>query len=127
MSGVITSYFGARENVGNGAFHKGIDIGANKNTPVYAVKDGKILEVATSGSYGIYVKYKTNDNYIITYAHLNRAFVQKGENIKQGQKLALVGDTGQATGYHLHYEVQKGDRHIDPINMVSLPYASYLK
>lgn len=76
-----------------------------------------------SSSYGKYIKYKTQDNYIITYAHLNKSLVKEGQKIKQGQKMALVGSTGQSTGYHLHYSIEKNNTYIDPIPMLSLPTA----
>lgn len=66
------------------------------------------------------MKYKTNDGYEITYAHLNKVLVNIDDKIKANEKIALVGNTGLSTGFHLHYIIQKDGQYLDPINFVSL-------
>lgn len=125
---MITGYFGNRKNpiLKKEEFHNGLDIGANENTPVYAVKDGTVQDVGESDTYGLYIKYKTYDNYEIMYAHLNKILVEKDDKIDVNQKVGLVGNTGLSTGAHLHYTVLKDGKYLDPINFVGLPIADYL-
>ncbi len=125
---MITGYFGNRKNpiLKKEEFHNGLDIGANENTPVYAVKDGTVQDVGESDTYGLYIKYKTYDNYEIMYAHLNKILVEKDDKIYVNQKVGLVGNTGLSTGAHLHYTVLKDGKYLDPINFVGLPIADYL-
>nr|WP_317357021.1 M23 family metallopeptidase [uncultured Tyzzerella sp.] len=129
VDGIITGYFGERENpiLKKQEFHNGLDIGADENSPVYAVKSGIVTDVGSSNTYGIYIKYKTYDNYEIMYAHLNEALVEKDDKININEKIGLVGNTGLSTGFHLHYTILKNGEYVDPINFVALPKASYLK
>ncbi len=85
-----------------------------------AVKNGMVTEVGESKSFGNYVKYLTNDGYTIMYAHLNEVTVKKDDKIKQGDIVALSGNTGYSTGPHLHYTIWKNDEIIDPIKFLSL-------
>ncbi|MBS5793292.1 MAG: M23 family metallopeptidase [Lachnospirales bacterium] len=104
-----------------------MDIGADENSPIYAVKPGIVTEVGNSKTYGTYIKYKTYDNYEIMYAHLNKSLVKKDDKIESNQKVGLVGNTGLSTGFHLHYTILKDGKYLDPINFVALPKASYLE
>lgn len=83
--------------------------------------------MGNSDTYGIYIKYKTYDNYEIMYAHLNKSLVKKDEKIQANQQIGLVGSTGLSTGSHLHYTVIKDGKYLDPITLVGLPKASYLE
>lgn len=129
VEGIITGYFGERENpiLKKQEFHNGLDIGADENTKVIAVKSGIVTEVGVSDTYGNYLKYKTDDGYEIMYAHLNEVLVKKDEKVKAKDEIGLVGSTGLSTGPHLHYTVIKDGEYIDPIDIVSLPKASYLE
>nr|WP_284345844.1 M23 family metallopeptidase [[Clostridium] colinum] len=108
-------------------FHNGLDIGAEENSPVYAVKSGVVIDVGNSETYGIYIKYKTYDGYEIMYAHLNEALVKKYDKIEHSQKVGLIGNTGLSTGAHLHYTIVKDGEYLNPIDFVALPKASYLE
>ncbi|NLL69790.1 MAG: M23 family metallopeptidase [Epulopiscium sp.] len=92
-----------------------------------AVQAGKIKEVKKSATYGHVVVYDTIDGYTILYAHCQEIFIQEEEEIQQGQIIAAIGDTGLATGPHLHYEIVKDGILIDPIQYVSLPFIRSLE
>lgn len=99
--------------------HNGIDIGAADGSSVFSVKDGTVTDVFFSDTYGNCIKYVTYDGYLIMYAHLKKALVKKGDKVKMGDKIALIGSTGLSTGPHLHYSIEKDGELIDPINFVS--------
>ncbi|KAE9637299.1 peptidoglycan DD-metalloendopeptidase family protein [Defluviitalea raffinosedens] len=123
VEGIITSCFGERKNpvLNKNEFHDGIDIGAEQNEKIVAVKSGIVLSVKSSRTYGNILKYEVVDGYVITYAHCNEIFVKEGEKIKQGQIVASVGSTGMVTGPHLHYGISKNGKFIDPIKYTNLP------
>lgn len=129
VNGIITSSYGSRTNpvLDKEEFHDGIDIAVPEGTDVIAIKDGEVIETGNSKTYGIYIKYKTNDNYIIKYAHLSKIYSKKGDKIKSGQTIALSGNTGLTTGPHLHYSLWKDDEITDPINYVNLKYTADVK
>jgi murein DD-endopeptidase MepM/ murein hydrolase activator NlpD len=98
-------------------FHPGIDFSAPQGTPVYATGDGKVREVKTLfGGYGKYIEIDHGFGYITLYAHLSGFEVRKGQNIKRGELIGYVGNTGQSTAPHLHYEVRKDGKVVNPIN-----------
>ncbi len=112
----VTDVFGQRVNpvTGRAEEHKGIDLSAKLDTPVVACADGIVESCGTANGYGNFLKVK-GENYTYLYGHLNELKVQKNEKVRQGQIVALSGDTGQATGPHLHFELYKGDELTDPI------------
>ncbi len=124
LDGVITSSCGERINpiLRKKEIHDGIDISAKKNTEALAMLSGVVTEVSTSPTFGNLLKYKTNNGYIIMYAHLQKAKVKVGDKIKQGDTIALTGNTGLSTGPHLHLSVWKDGELIDPINFLELPH-----
>lgn len=114
LKGVITSRYGSREATEIvSANHKGIDIGANTGTAIYAAMEGTVSLVSSEGDYGKHVEIK-NGEVITRYAHCSKIVVKEGAKIKQGQKIAEVGSTGRATGPHLHFEVIRNGRTINP-------------
>lgn len=127
--GIITSTCGKRINpiLNKEELHNGIDIAAPEGTEAFAVKNGVVTNVYTSNTYGNCIKYKTEDGYEIMYAHLQKALVKKGDKIKAGEKIALVGNTGLSTGSHLHYTIEKEGQLINPIDFVSFPYSQEVK
>ena len=113
-NGVITSRFGERESSEIvSANHKGIDIGAASGTEIKSACDGKVIQVSSSGDFGKHIMIQNHD-IIFIYAHCSKLIVNEGDEIKQGQKIAEVGSTGRATGPHLHFEIRRGERSIDP-------------
>lgn len=111
---VVTSRFGSRESSTIvSSNHKGIDLGAANGTEIKSASDGKVIEVSSSGDFGKHIKIQ-NGEVTFIYAHCSNLFVNNGDEIKLGQKIAEVGATGRATGPHLHFEIRRGERAIDP-------------
>lgn len=97
-------------------FHKGVDFSAPQGTPVYAPGEGKVISVKKSKrGYGNQVQIDHGYGYITFYAHLKEFNVKKGDIVKRGQVIAYIGSTGKSTAPHLHYEVRKDGRAINPI------------
>lgn len=96
------------------SFHSGVDIGAPSGTPVVAARNGVIEKTGKDQVYGNYVIIKSYP-FEIKYAHLSRIHVKKGEEIKDGDKIASVGSTGMSTGPHLHFEVTYLDALQNPL------------
>lgn len=115
----ISSKFGNRKHPirGHTAFHKGVDYATKFGTPIYATADGIIDYIGNNGGYGKYIRIKHKDDYATCYAHISKFNnnLKLGSKIKQGQIVAYVGSTGNATGPHLHYEVIHHSKHIDPL------------
>ena len=104
LKGTVTSRYGKREPT---------EIGANTGTAIYAAMEGTVSLVSSEGDYGKHVEI-TNGDVMTRYAHCSKILVKKGDKIKQGQKIAEVGDTGKTTGPHLHFEIRRNNRVIDP-------------
>lgn len=117
--GTVTSEFGKREsnNPIVGSNHTGIDIGANTGTVVVAAISGKVTIASTVGEYGHHIKI-TNNDISTLYAHCSKLYVKEGDEIQQGQAIAEVGSTGKSTGPHLHFEVIRENRYINPRNVL---------
>lgn len=114
LKGTITSRFGPREATEIvSANHAGIDIGVNEGTVFVAAMEGKVTYVSTEGGYGNHV-YIEKDDVMTLYAHCKTIYVKEGENIEKGQEIGEVGQTGNATGPHLHFEVRKANRVVNP-------------
>ena len=115
----ITSPFGCREDpiTGQISFHSGTDIAAPEATPILAAADGIVLDANAidpwGESYGYYVKIQHDETYETLYAHCLAVFVMDGQEVQQGQVIALVGSTGNSTGNHLHFEVREDGVKVD--------------
>jgi murein DD-endopeptidase MepM/ murein hydrolase activator NlpD len=98
-------------------FHAGMDFTAKPGTPIYATGDGKVTaaEYASNG-YGNHVVIDHGFDYETLYAHLSKFEVKKGQKVKRGDVIGLVGNSGLSSGPHLHYEVRKGKEPVDPVN-----------
>lgn len=110
----VTSRFGPRE--GNeivSSNHGGIDIGANEGTVFTAAMSGTVIEASGEGSFGNHIYIQEGD-VVTIYAHCKTLYVKKGDIITQGQKIGEVGSTGNATGPHLHFEIRKDGRKVNP-------------
>jgi murein DD-endopeptidase MepM/ murein hydrolase activator NlpD len=99
-------------------FHSGIDLAAPLNTPVYSVKSGVIVHSGSVRGYGNYIVIEHEDGYKSAYAHLQTIKVEKGDRVNIGSIIGTVGNSGTATGYHLHFELIKSDKKIDPIELI---------
>ena len=115
LEGIVSSGFGARESAYQNVtgYHKGIDIAAEKGTPIKAALQGIVEEVSSEGDYGKHVKIRCN-NVTTVYAHCSKILVKKGQIVAEGQEIAKVGSTGNSTGNHLHFEIRVEDRLVDP-------------
>lgn len=115
INGKISSSFGWRnpstETVPKN--HTGTDIAAETGTQIVSATDGTVMLSSTTGDYGKHLKIQIGD-VIIVYAHCSKLYVNEGDMIKQGQEIAEVGSTGNATGPHLHFEVRYQDRYVNP-------------
>jgi murein DD-endopeptidase MepM/ murein hydrolase activator NlpD len=118
--GYISSYFGERMDPFNGedAFHKGVDFASDAGTAVLAVASGIVTWAGPREGYGNLVEVNHGNGYITRYAHAARTLVTVGDEVERGQALAVVGSTGRSTGPHLHFEVVKDGRQIDPMVFV---------
>ena len=97
--------------------HEGVDFSAPVGTDIYATGDGVVVDINLSKrGYGNNVKIDHGFGYHTFYAHCSKILVKRGQQIKRGQIIAKVGNTGKSTAPHLHYEVHKNNRPIDPIN-----------
>ena len=98
--------------------HKGLDISTRLNTPIVAPADGIIIKTGWNGSFGRMISIRHGNGYITKYAHLNKILVKKGQAVKRGDKLGLVGQTGRSTGPHLHYEVHLKGVPVNPLRYI---------
>lgn len=110
-TGTLTSGYGARW----GTTHYGLDIANEIGTPVYAVTDGTVLESGPASGFGTWVRVLQDDGTIGVFGHVDQSFVTAGQQVKAGEQIATVGNEGESTGPHLHYEVWDTDgSKIDP-------------
>ena len=101
--------------------HTGVDISAERGTPIYAAGDGVVTRAdASSSGYGNCVRINHGYNYITLYAHMYKMNVSPGEIVKRGQIIGLVGSTGRSTSPHLHYEVRINNEPVNPENFFYL-------
>lgn len=109
--GTLTSGFGPRW----GAEHKGLDIANKIGTPIVAATDGVVTAAGPASGFGLWVKIRMSDGNEAIYGHINRFFVTTGQKIKAGDRIAEVGNRGQSTGPHLHFEVRTpGGKALNP-------------
>lgn len=114
LKGSITSRYGKREATEVvSANHQGIDLGADEGTAIYAAMDGTVEVASGEGEYGKHLDIVNND-VLTRYAHCSKLLVKKGEKVKKGQKIAEVGSTGNSTGPHLHFEIRRDNRTVNP-------------
>lgn len=113
----ISSRFGMRKHpyYKRRKFHTGIDIPKAKGTPVYATGNGIVIGIGYDSGYGYFIEIQHQGGFYSFYAHLSRTLVNVGDQVNITQQIACVGSTGRATGNHLHYEIRKGRRYLNPI------------
>ncbi|WP_068144982.1 M23 family metallopeptidase [Rhodococcoides corynebacterioides] len=109
--GTYTSGFGARW----GTLHAGVDIANAIGTPVYAVADGTVIDSGPAAGFGLWIRLQHADGTITVYGHIDSSEVQVGQTVMAGDEIAKMGNRGQSTGPHLHFEVHlPGENKIDP-------------
>ena len=116
--GVKTSGFGFRFHpvVKRRKFHTGVDIGAPQGTSIIATASGIVEKAGWNGNYGRYVLVNHKNGYKTAYAHQSEILVNIGNTVKKGEIIGKVGTTGMSTGNHLHYEVIKNGKKVNPEN-----------
>lgn len=116
----FTSGFGPRRDPINkrARQHYGLDFAAGRGTPITAAGGGVITWAGTMGAFGRVVKIQHEFGYETLYAHLHRVRVSVGDTVQQGDRIGDMGTTGRSTGTHLHYEIHKDGRPVDPLNYV---------
>lgn len=97
-------------------FHAGMDFTGAIGTPIYATGNGTVIKSQFEKGYGRHVVIDHGFNFKTVYAHMNEATVKKGQKVKRGDLIGYIGNTGLSTGPHLHYEVRKNDKPLDPVN-----------
>jgi len=97
--------------------HKGMDFSAPTGTPIYATSDGKVIRVdGRAPGYGKHIRIDHGFGYVTLYAHLSKYNVRRGQEVKRGDVIGFVGNTGRSVAPHLHYEIRKDGKHLNPIN-----------
>ena len=110
----VSSKFGNRSL----GWHRGIDIAGKYKDPIYAYKDGQVIEAKNSGSYGNMVLIKHSNGMKTRYAHMSKILVKVGQNVICGQQIGLMGSTGRSTGTHLHFEVIINNKNVNPYGYI---------
>ena len=120
FTGDVTSAFGERVHPisGDVRFHTGVDLRAPQGSPIRAAAEGIVREAGRRGGYGNAVEVDHGNGTSTLYAHASSLLVKPGQRVERGEPIALVGHTGQATGPHLHFELRKNGRPVDPSGLV---------
>lgn len=114
--GSFTSGFGARW----GTSHNGVDIANAIGTPIVSVMDGTVIEAGPASGFGLWVRVQHADGTVTVYGHMNTIDVPQGAQVKAGQQIATVGNRGQSTGPHLHFEVWVGgSQKVNPVGWLA--------
>lgn len=119
----MASNYGYRRNPFNGRtfeFHSGIDFRGNKGDKIRSTAGGTVVFSGSGAGYGLYVQVQHIDGYETLYGHLSKILVKEGDKIVAGQTVGEMGSTGRSTGNHLHYEVRKQGKPINPTTFLSM-------
>ena len=118
--GSVTSSYGYRVHPIHGGkdLHRGVDISAEWGTPIKAVQDGRVASAGEAGSYGLCLVIAGEDGYQTRYAHCSSLAVSAGQEVRKGDIVAYVGNTGDSTGSHLHLEVVRDGEYLNPVYFV---------
>ena len=119
-SGWMSSYFGKRTDpfTGKAASHRGVDFAGKEGAEVIAVADGVVTWSSSRYGYGELVEINHGNGYATRYAHNSENLVNVGEEVRKGQTVALMGETGRATGPNLHFEVLQDGRRVNPVKFI---------
>lgn len=119
VPGPISSNFGMRRHpiLGYRRMHAGMDFKARYGTPIVAVSDGRVSSAGRSGGCGIAVRLEHGGALSTRYCHMSQMAVRAGQQVRRGQVIGYVGSTGLSTGPHLHYEMYRGGRAINPASV----------
>lgn len=116
VPGRRTSGYGMRRHpiLGYKRMHRGLDFKAGYGTPIYAATDGTVQMAGRNGGHGNYVRLNHGGGLATGYSHMSRIAVNRGQSVRRGQVIGYVGSTGLSTGPHLHYEMYRGGKTVDP-------------
>lgn len=119
VDGAISSGFGMRRHpiLRYRRMHSGLDFRAGSGTPIKATADGRVSFAGRKGGFGNYIKLTHSGGLATGYAHMSRFAVRSGARVSRGQVIGYVGSTGLSTGPHLHYELYRNNRAIDPLSV----------
>ena len=119
-SGWLSSYFGKRTDpfTGKPANHTGIDFAGKHGSEIVAVADGVVTWSGDRYGYGVMVEINHGNGYATRYAHNSENLVAVGDEVRKGQVVALMGETGRATGPNLHFEVLQNGRRVNPVKFI---------
>ena len=120
VNGTVTSEYGDRIHpiTGEESFHSGRDIAAAEGTDIFAVFDGVVLATGVGELSGNYVKIDHGGGLVALYCHCSDVFVDQGDAVRKGDIIAAVGETGAATGPHLHFEIRQNGELVDPAGLL---------
>jgi murein DD-endopeptidase MepM/ murein hydrolase activator NlpD len=116
VGGYISSNYGYRRDPFNGrrAFHEGVDIANRSGAGVKAIASGVVTHAGNKAGYGLLVEINHGNGYTTRYAHTSEALVKVGDKVLKGQAIAMVGSSGRSTGPHLHFEILRNGKQINP-------------
>jgi murein DD-endopeptidase MepM/ murein hydrolase activator NlpD len=98
--------------------HAGLDLAVPTGSEVRATGGGQVTQAGTDSAYGLYVRIDHGEGFESMYGHLSRVIVAQGDTVRAGQLIALTGNSGRSTAPHLHFEIRRGGRSIDPLTLV---------
>ncbi|MCP5447836.1 MAG: M23 family metallopeptidase [Chromatiaceae bacterium] len=115
-NGWISSEYGYRQDPFNGkkTFHHGVDIASKRNSQVFAVASGVVMDAVKKSGYGYYIEINHADGLVTKYAHNSKIFVEPGDLVEKGDVIGLVGSSGRSTGPHVHFEIARNGKSINP-------------
>ena len=122
VKGIVTSRFGKRKDPVNGkrGYHTGLDFRAKRGDKILATADGVVKKALRNGGYGNFVLIDHGNGYTTSFAHMQKYLVRKGDRVKRGQVIGLVGNTGRSTGPHLHYEICLDKKPVNPYTFMKI-------
>ena len=121
VEGPLIAPFGLRWGSGGPSIHRGVDIVVPTGTPVYAMSNGEIRFAGTMADFGLVVWVDHDDAILTIYAHLSEILVVEGQRVTKDEAVGLSGESGNATGPHLHFEIRGRGHQVDPVAMLGGP------
>jgi murein DD-endopeptidase MepM/ murein hydrolase activator NlpD len=118
VAGPVASPFGLRFLGLRPDFHHGVDVAVPVGTPVTAMKNGEVTFAGEMSGYGLVVFIRHGPNLRTVYGHLSAIVVRKGDRVKGGQEIGKSGQSGNAAGPHLHFEIQRWGKDEDPVELL---------
>lgn len=122
QGGWVSSRFGYRSDpiTGNREFHRGIDLAGRSGLPITSMASGIVTWSGPDQAYGNMIEISHGNGYVTRYAHNSRNLVAAGQRVERGEVIAMMGSTGRSTGAHVHFEVIKNGKHVDPSRYIPL-------